>query len=143
MDSIYIGDEGIRDETFVNLNEYITDRIISIHATSETKDFNLVECVHINREDPSRDAIRSAQARFKNIPNIIPENTIEREMGTITVDNNKYGRYMGETQIMLKSLLRDEKVNVVGRVVKEDLPLINLIEPGQKFKIKKVEEIND
>lgn len=140
VDSIYVGDEGLDDETLIDISEYIYNDIISVRATPETKDFDLVTCLHINREDPGRDAIRSSEARFKKIPNIIPENTIDREKGSITIDNNKYERYMGEIQIVINSLPPDKKVNVVGKVIKEDLALINLIGPGQKFTINKEEK---
>ncbi|MDU1630091.1 MAG: DUF871 domain-containing protein, partial [Lactococcus lactis] len=81
-------------------------------------------------------------ARFKEIPEIIPENTSERSRGSITIDNCDYGRYMGEIQIVKNDLAADEKVNVVGKIIAEDRPLITFIGSGQKFKIEK-EKNND
>jgi len=47
---------------------------------------------------------------------------IPREKGSVTIDNNQYGGYAGELQITLTDLPANEKVNVVGRMVEEDLP---------------------
>ncbi|MFY9857009.1 MAG: DUF871 domain-containing protein [Exiguobacterium chiriqhucha] len=53
----------------------------------------------------------------------------------MTVDNAKYGRYAGELQITKCDLLADERVNVLGRVIEADRPLIQSIGPGTKFRI--------
>lgn len=143
IDSIYVGDEGMKDETLKKIDQYLNKDIISLRAIPKTNDFKIVECLHENREDAARDVIRSAQARFKEILDIFPENTIAREVGSITIDNKKYGRYMGEVQIVINPLEKDEKVNVVGQLIKDDIPLIKFIGPGQKFCIEKEEKIND
>ena len=44
---------------------------------------------------------------------------------------------MGEIQIVKNDLAADEKVNVVGKIIAEDRPLITFIGSGQKFKIEK------
>ncbi|WGU43700.1 DUF871 family protein [Lactococcus cremoris] len=49
---------------------------------------------------------------------------------------------MGEIQIVKNDLAADEKVNVVGKIIAEDRPLITFIGSGQKFKIEK-EKNND
>lgn len=51
------------------------------------------------------------------------------------MDNSGYGRYRGEVQICRRVLAADERVNVIGRVIDEDLPLLNLALSGQKVKI--------
>lgn len=47
--------------------------------------------------------------------------TIVRKKGSITIDNELYGRYAGEMQVAINDLSVDEKVNVVGMVVEEDI----------------------
>lgn len=37
------------------------------------------------------------------------EQTEARPVGTVTIDNEKYGRYMGEIQVTLVDLPKDEK----------------------------------
>ena len=56
-----------------------------------------------------------------------------RPRGSITIDNEKYLRYMGEMQILKVSLLSDERVNVVARISPEDLFLLDYIRGGDKL----------
>ena len=66
---------------------------------------------------------------------VVAENTKARSKGSITRDNDRYGRYRGEVQITLRDLPADERVNVVGRVVEADLPLLSFLQPGQIVKL--------
>lgn len=45
-------------------------------------------------------------------------------------------RYQGEIQIALADLPADERVNVLGKVIDDDLPLLPWIKGNQKFRIK-------
>lgn len=67
---------------------------------------------------------------------MIPLHTTARPIGTVTIDNNRYGRYQGEVQITKTDLPADEKVNVIGHVVGDDLALLPYIEGGQKWMFK-------
>lgn len=62
-------------------------------------------------------------------------NTVERRVGSITIDNVLYGRYAGEMQITINDLPEDEKVNVIGSVIEEDLSLLSYVGAGQKFQL--------
>lgn len=53
----------------------------------------------------------------------------------ITMDNDLYGRYRGEVQITLNDLPADERVNVIGKVIPEDILLLSFIKPGQGIKL--------
>ncbi|MBE5108509.1 DUF871 domain-containing protein [Bacillus thuringiensis] len=94
-----------------------------------------VEQVHTNRLDPARDVIRSVESRENNKVVLQPMNTISRKKGSITIDNELYGRYAGEMQIVITGLPKDEKVNVVGMVVEEDVSLLPYIDAGKKFQL--------
>jgi hypothetical protein len=85
--------------------------------------------------DAAEDVIRSADARFKEIPLIQPEMIHERFAGSVTVDNIGYGRYMGEIQVVKHDLPKNEKVNVVSEIVAEDRALIQAIKGGSRFKL--------
>ncbi|MGQ0515031.1 phospho-sugar glycosidase domain-containing protein, partial [Bacillus sp. D-CC] len=61
--------------------------------------------------------------------------SIVRKKGSITIDNELYGRYAGEMQVATHDLLVDEKVNVVGMVVEEDVSLLPYIGAGKMFQI--------
>ena len=58
-----------------------------------------------------------------------------QERKAITIDNELYGRYAGEMQIATHDLLVDEKVNVVGMVVEEDLSLLPYVGAGKMFQL--------
>ncbi|WP_230136734.1 DUF871 domain-containing protein, partial [Peribacillus frigoritolerans] len=62
-------------------------------------------------------------------------NTAARSLGSITKDNDAYGRYRGEVQICKRDLGADHRVNVIGRVIEEDIPLLSLLKPGQTIKL--------
>ncbi|MGG3924217.1 DUF871 domain-containing protein, partial [Geobacillus thermodenitrificans] len=56
-----------------------------------------------------------------------------RRTGSITIDNERYGRYAGELQITLVDLPADDRVNVIGQVIEEDMPLLRYIHGGRRF----------
>ena len=47
--------------------------------------------------------------------------------GTILLDNDNYGRYKGELQILMAPQPFDPRSNVIAQVRKEDAPLLSLI----------------
>ncbi|MBJ8052447.1 DUF871 domain-containing protein [Bacillus cereus] len=103
--------------------------------TNEMEALKVVEKVHTNRLDPARDVIRSVESREENKVILQQMNTISRKKGSITIDNELYGRYAGEMQIVMNDLPEDGKVNVVGMVVEEDVSLLPYIGAGKKFQL--------
>ncbi|KMN44427.1 DUF871 domain-containing protein [Bacillus sp. LK2] len=95
----------------------------------------LIERVHTNRLDLARDVIRSVESREESNVVLQPVNTILRKRGSITIDNELYGRYAGEMQIVINDLPADKKVNVVGMVIEEDVSLLSYIGAGKKFQL--------
>src|SRR5699024_11934146 len=72
-----------------------------------------------NRPEPADQVIIVVESRGMNALNkkiVEPLDTIPRNIGSITIDNQKYGRYMGEVQIIKTDLPMDEKVNVCGHL---------------------------
>ena len=109
----------MRYESFINASEVL----------------KVVEQVHTNRLDPARDVIRSVESREENKVALQPMNTISRKRGSITIDNELYGRYAGEMQIVINDLPEDRKVNVVGMVMEEDVSLLSYIGAGKNFQL--------
>ncbi|MEK4600267.1 MupG family TIM beta-alpha barrel fold protein [Bacillus sp. FSL L8-0099] len=109
----------LRYESFINENEVL----------------KVVEQVHTNRLDSARDVIRSVESREGNKVILQPMQAIARKKGSITIDNELYGRYAGEMQVVINDLPTDEKVNVVGMVVEEDVLLLPYIGAGKKFQL--------
>ena len=49
------------------------------------------------------------------------------------MDNENYLRYEGEVMIMRQDYPKDERVNVIGMVRNEYIPVMDLIRRGSKF----------
>lgn len=143
VDYVYIGDCKASLKTLTKINDYIYTNCISLDCkviddNEEIKKFFISS--HQNRPDFSKKVIRSANARFLKIPFIKPNNNIEREKGSITIDNVSYGRYTGELQICKEKLPLDSRVNVVAKVIEDDLPLLSLIKANTKYKLNEVQK---
>lgn len=141
VDKILIGDPSISSESLTQFSSYnngiIELRAIPYKKVSQDTTENIVG-IHTNRADSARDCLRSVESRHyaaigRNV--LQPENCITRSAGSITIDNVNYLRYQGEIQVTVNDLPADDKVNVLGRVVAKDRPLLKWIKGGQKFKI--------
>ena len=131
-DHVFIGDGSLTTNMIDCFKNYIKQRIITLHV-----DENLPELFNYewsNRPDVARDVIRLTEGRSRQFFNTEPQTTVSsRPKGTITCDNKLYLRYQGELQITKCDLPADKKVNVLGQVVPQDLPLLNQIGAGQKI----------
>ncbi|GGC82756.1 DUF871 domain-containing protein [Enterococcus wangshanyuanii] len=136
VDGVYIGDPMISKRTMRQLALYLEQDELVLEANDlGSRYYSMILGTHVNRQDDARDVIRSADARFKKIPTIEAEKLIIRTLGSVTIDNSSYGRYMGEIQVTKKDLPADEKVNVVAQIVTEDQALLKCINAGSKFKL--------
>jgi uncharacterized protein len=126
VEDVYIGDPEVSETLLKKLIEVDVNNSVSIRVKGNLEgEFKL-------RPDISRDVLRLMDTRSAEF--ISPEKTLARPAGTITRDNDSYGRYRGEVQISLRDLPADERVNVIGSVVKEDIPLLSYLKPGQRLK---------
>ncbi len=140
IDTVVMGDPCADLTVLLALREMIEDRIIPLRVmVSELgpREQATVNALHTSRRDPSELVLRSATSRtMAAIGEGVPaRNCSARPRYTITIDNEGYQRYAGELQITLCDLPADERVSVVGRVVQEDWPLVDLVEPGGKFRL--------
>ncbi|MGR3741887.1 DUF871 domain-containing protein [Companilactobacillus sp. DQM5] len=135
-DLVYIGDPRISDKLMNQFRQYFSEDILelSVNSSIEFPDF-MKNIVH-SRKDLSRDVIRIEEGRIMINKKIYPMNIVKRNKGTITLDNLKYGRYMGELQIVKNDLPKDERVNTIGRVNASDIDLLDIIKPYQKIVFK-------
>ena len=65
--------------------------------------------------------MRCEDSRLHPVPVIKKNNTGKRYIGDITINNDKYQRYMGEIQILKVNLPASEKVNIVGKIIEKDI----------------------
>ncbi|MGL5152014.1 MAG: DUF871 domain-containing protein [Clostridium sp.] len=92
---------------------------------------------HFNRGDCSEYVVRSTQSRVKyKGESFEPFNTVDMERGDVLVESDLYTRYAGELQLAIQSMKNSGKTNVVAKVVPEELFLLDLIEPWDKFGFK-------
>ena len=140
VDAVYIGDPKISAKTLEQFKQYIQEDTILFHVepVNHSPYFERILGKHQNRWDPAKDVLRSADARFKEITEIEPHETSRRFRGTVTLDNNLYQRYMGETQVVVHELPADEKVNVVAQIKKDDLALLDWCVAGSPFELKEI-----
>ena len=137
---------------------------LHIHVLSEAAFIReLLSRPYTNRPDPAADVIRATESRdIAKEFDITPErneNKLVIEMpkeyaavfagpqhlangkkssllpvGTVLLDNNSYGRYKGELQILNAPQPMDPRSNVVAQVTKEDVPLLSLISAEIPFR---------
>lgn len=132
VDHVLVGDPDLSESAWRRFKAWQNGCVL-LRARAYT-DVSCVQLTHTSRPDPSRDCIRSVESRSSGfVP--APAHTVAREMGAITIDNHRYGRYGGELQIVRSPLPADEKVNVIGQIVKEDEALLPHIGPNQLFQI--------
>ncbi len=141
-DFIIIGDGLPADEELKALAEIESDEV-KISAKLLTDDVIVTEILKnkfTRRPDISKSVIRAVEGRkFLKATGgeILPdEKPLERNFGDITIDNSKFGRYAGEVQIIDDILPPDERVNVVAKILPDEIFLTGYIKPGQKFSFK-------
>ncbi|MGL6131151.1 MAG: DUF871 domain-containing protein [Fusobacteriaceae bacterium] len=135
-DGVFIGDSLPSFEELTSLQSLEKD-CVQLRISQKVKEENclrLLEKKYSSRTDSARDAIRAAESRlYLENCSIQSENTIEKKYGDITIDNKGYSRYMGELQIVLREIEKDERTNVVASVLEEDFYLLKYIVDGKRF----------
>lgn len=127
---IFVGDPGCSEELLGKLVRFDQEEVIELCYSGSGE----IEGEYQLRPDPGRDVFRLLDTRTES--GIPPQHTGERPRGAITQDNDLYGRYRGEMQIVRRDLQSDPKVNVIGRISTEYLSLIELFESGQRIEMK-------
>ena len=97
----------------------------------------ILEEPHFNRGDISEYMIRSTQSRVKYKGHdfqVINPRDIEK--GDILIDSSLYGHYAGELQIALKPMKNSGITSVMGKVIDEEIYLLDYIRPWQRFKLR-------
>ena len=143
VDGVYFGDayaSGDEIKDVAGIDPDIVEISIQLAYGISRAEENIVFApVHTNRIDASDVVIRSEESRgyAKIGRRITARNTVWRRAFSVTIDNEKYLRYSGELQIVLKDLVADERVNVVGFIPEQEHIFVNQIRPGTKFRFRK------
>lgn len=97
----------------------------------------VLEEFHFNRGDSSEYMIRSTQSRVKYKHEEFPlYNPKDIKRGDILIDSELYERYSGELQVALKDMKNTGKTNVVGRIIEEEVYLLDYLDNWSKFSFK-------
>ncbi|MBP2058159.1 hypothetical protein J2Z60_001336 [Lactobacillus colini] len=128
-DYVFIGDSSLKDSTIDSFEKYLRDKVITLHMDADIS--QLSNRLWHNRPDVAANVIRLNESRQLQLFNTVPQPAVNRLKGTITCDNDRYGRYAGEVQITKVDLPANPKVNVLGKIVNSDLDLLDYVGSNQ------------
>ena len=142
VDFIIIGDGAPTQEELQAVAAIQSDEII-FHAQLLSNDLTTAEILSrkfTRRADVAKSVIRAVEGRqyLKEVGGKIPveEPTVERSFGDVTIDNENFGRYSGEVQIIQDVLPADGRINIAARILDEEIFLMSYLKPKQKFSFK-------
>lgn len=140
IDQVYVGDPELEEMEQQRIDRFLKEGILELPCSLRAGYEDLYGQVFTNRIDSPKGLIRVAESREYSISSgrtVKPENSVVRRRGTITMDNEDYLRYAGEVMIMRADHPQDPRVNVIGTIQKEYIPLLDLIKRGAKFTFSK------
>lgn len=141
IDDILIGNAYASEEELKAMAEafnadYPTLKVVPEADITENERICLFDNLHSYRGDRSAYILRSTMTRVYYKDKEFPaHNTRDIRKGDVLIDNVGYGQYKGETQIALKEMKNDGRVNVVGRISDDELFLLDFIRPWSNFKM--------
>jgi hypothetical protein len=117
--------------------DYPTLKVDVAEGITEDERICLFDNLHSYRGDRSEYILRSTMTRvyYKDKP-FPAHDTHDMTRGDILIDNVGYDQYKGETQIALKEMKNDGRVNVVGKIAADELFLLDFLKPWSSFKLK-------
>lgn len=135
-DLVLSGDPGVSEKQRELIAAYEENNIICIPARLEEKYRDLYGRTWTVRIDSPSQIARLVESRKYALPGtkITADHCVERPVGSITMDNEKYLRYSGEIQIIRKNLPACERVNVIGKIEPAYTGLTELLDGGRKIK---------
>ena len=114
--------------------EKLTFKVKFNESATELDKKIVLEEFHYNRGDVSEYMLRSTQSRVKYKGESFPVvNTPDIKRGDILIDSDLYTRYAGELQVALKDMKNTGKTNVVGKIVDDEIFLLDYVEPWMCF----------
>lgn len=132
-DDVFIGDDDLSDYSCQAINTYLQSNCLTLRL--EKENYLLTDHTWHNRPDVARDVVRLKEARFLNLFDPKPtNNNLRRHLGDITLDNELYGRYQQEIQIVKKDLPANPKINTINRIVEQDQAILPFIGANQAIK---------
>ncbi|MGE8204905.1 DUF871 domain-containing protein [Heyndrickxia sp. NPDC080065] len=138
IDDVIIGNAYASEQELISLSQINKEKLtfnVTLHeGVSDLEKTIVLEEPHFYRGDVSDYMIRSTQSRVKyRGEEFKPHHTENMKKGDIVIENDLYGQYAGELQIVLKDMKNSGKTNVVGRIREEEIFLLDYLKPWGKF----------
>ena len=131
----YASEEELKALSLIDMSK-ITMRIELEETITALEQEILFDNIHCGRNDAPRDLLRSCISREKYRKDKIPfqpyEDTILRR-GDVVIINDHLPHYRGELQIILHDIENDGERNVVGRLPKEELLILEQLKTDHIF----------
>lgn len=140
IDDVIIGNAYATEEelkALAELDRYqLQLKVDFLAETTELERKIACEQQHFRRGDTNALVARSTQSRviYKNEANPPHDNDMTFEFGDILIGNDRFGIYKNELQIVLTPH-KDDRKNKIGRISKDEIALINYLNPWTKFKL--------
>ncbi len=142
VDFIIIGDGQPTREELHTVAAIQSNEVI-LHAQLLSNDLTTAEILSrkfTRRADVAKSVIRGVEGRqyLREVGGKIPpeEPAIERSFGDVTIDNENFGRYAGEVQIIQDVLPADGRVNIAAHILDEEIFLTGYLKPRRRFSFK-------
>ena len=135
-DEVIIGDSYASSEELDIIKNFDYDVItlpVLVSSSANIYEREIFNLVHTNRIDAPTCFTRSKVSLLGKENEITPHDQLERNKFSVTIDNTLFLRYKGEVNVLKEDLEKDERVNVIGKVLGDDY-LLSLLKPGKKFK---------
>ena len=139
IEEIFVGDPGLSDTEQERILRFCREEILSIPCEIAENWQHLYDQVFTCRMDSPKRLVRFQESRIYSCQGATTEayHCAQRTVGSLTIDNIRYGRYSGEIMLVRSDLPADDRVNVIGHVPENALVLLNHIQRGGKFTLVK------
>ena len=147
MDYLLLSNQMIDPSELKPLLELLQGNQEIIHFQMETiadllaVEKDILDYEHFYRPDVSDYLVRSTMTRIDYAHQENPYRPGSRlgKRGDIMLNNDLAGRYKNECSILLCPVELDHTSNIVGHITDEDLPLLDFLQPGQAFRLERIQ----
>lgn len=135
MDGVFVGDPGLSGREQERIRRFSREGVLSVPALLSPDSASLYDRVFTCRVDSPAGLVRFAESREYSCFGcaVRPADCRARVRGSVTMDNDRYGRYAGEIQLCRADYPADGRVNVIGQVPESGLLLADSIPRGGRF----------
>lgn len=139
IDGIFLADPGLSPAQEQLIRRYLTDGVITVPVELAPEYAYLDDRTFTIRVDSPARLMRLQESREYSCGGAPqePRYCMVREAGAITMDNQNYGRYSGEIQILREQLPQDDRVNVIGRIIPAHLSVVDCIKNGMRIRLER------